>query len=290
MLYLWYRWLRRRSFEKTLLVALFLVWAVVVHLLPPSSARTRCFLALAGHDDVQDRGIVSRRRLGGAALSPFLPLSVSLPACAEAAGSSTNDARANEFLAGIPVWVVTNPEGQPAFEPDEQVGSEKRSGRFYFSSADASAALQRLGGKADGAVLEVRTMPLSEVYLPLIVGGDASALGGQLRLEPLSRELRNARQVLDMGSNSIGPPGTVPLFLYPGLELQDAQGKSFSPGFLREGDLRETVKLAGGTVAAGRTKVAFLQDVVDKLREPDLKEAGAPLRAVTNIDNVRKGR
>ncbi|CAE8615270.1 unnamed protein product [Polarella glacialis] len=154
-------------------------------------------------------------------------------------------------------------DGSPMLEPDP---SGKLVGRFWL---DQAAAVERLAKFKEAAAeagdvksMEVRQIPLSEVYLQLIVGGNEAQLGGQLRIEPLPREVRNAQQIL--AGAYLGPSGTVPLFFCSTLVLE-SRGISFVPAFLREKDLLETLKKAGGTGA--RTEITTLQNVAEKLGE-----------------------
>lgn len=186
----------------------------------------------------------------------------------------------NQFLRGLPVWAVTNAQGSPVFEPDDSI-SAGRSGRFYFSQADADAAKARLVGADGEAAVEVRTMPLVDVYLPLIDGGDPKELGGTLRLEPLRTEVRHAQQILQ--GLEMGPPGSVPLFMYPGLELSTADGKPFLPAFLREQDLRAMIKKSGSTPEPTKIQVTILQEVVNKLGQ--MPQGPRPILAVPALDD-----
>jgi len=203
------------------------------------------------------------------------------------------DRRVNEFLKSVPVWAITNEEGSPALETDmsvERLG--KKVAKFYLEPQGAADALKKLKDKASQK-LELKVLPLSDVYLPLMARGDEKELGGQLRMEPLSAEVRHAMQILcansPIGSSSLGPPGTVPLFMYPGLELQGAKGEAFTPAFLKEEDLKETVKRSGAKVEGYRTQVALLQDVAEKLGQASGPADGVPknIKVIASISNVR---
>lgn len=110
-------------------------------------------------------------------------------------------------------------------------------------------------------------------------------LGGRLRLEPLKEEVRHARQILQ--GVPLGPPDTVPLFVCPALELEGGPGiGSFVPAFLREADLRATLRKAGASPADAQVQVTSLQAVTDELgRAP--AESAPRMRVVASTEKVR---
>mmetsp|Transcript_18731 Transcript_18731/g.51449 ORF Transcript_18731/g.51449 Transcript_18731/m.51449 type:complete len:313 (-) Transcript_18731:25-963(-) len=240
-------------------------------------------LADAEQARVGDRHGLERRQLGSALLVSLMGAGGASDGVAvtSEAGEDAASKRVNDFLRAVPVWVVTNKDGQPALEGDE---GKERVARFYFEEAPATEALRRFGGEAGGEPLEVRLLPLSEVYLPFIANGDEAQLGGRLVLEPLPEEVRHARQIVQRPD--LGPAGTVPLFMYPGLELDvGAKGsQGFIPAFVREKDLRTVVKNTGAMVDGSKVQVALLQDVAAQLLKPESQEGVFPrLRAVARV-------
>eukprot|EP00929_Paragymnodinium_shiwhaense_P009056 TRINITY_DN113094_c0_g1_i1.p1 TRINITY_DN113094_c0_g1~~TRINITY_DN113094_c0_g1_i1.p1 ORF type:complete len:323 (+),score=60.73 TRINITY_DN113094_c0_g1_i1:48-1016(+) len=219
------------------------------------------------------------------------------PAIAEQpAANPEGDKRVNQFLKSVPVWVVTNAEGSPVLETDmsvERLG--KKVAKFYMEPQGAADALKKMNATSSQK-LEMKVLPLSDVYLPLVARGTEDQLGGQLRIEPLKKEVRHALQILSLnapvGTSSLGPPGTVPLFMYPGLELQNPNGEAFTPAYLKEEDLKESVRRSGADIQGSRTQVALLQDIAEKLGTPEGPGAGIPtnIKVVASIGNVRDTR
>lgn len=176
-----------------------------------------------------------------------------------------NTALVNDLLEAVEVSAITDSTGAPVMMPDS---AGNMVGSFYLDGASAATKFQKIKGEAAAAGVdrsfELRKVPLAEVYLPLIAQGDKTQLGGELRIEPIPREVRNAKQILS-DPRDLGPPGTVPLFLAPTLELA-SRDFSFTPAYIREADLRQALKKAGGSGA--RVEVTTLQSLVARVSEP----------------------
>lgn len=182
------------------------------------------------------------------AILPLLPALAPHRAHAEAvpAGSEVD-----EFLAAVPVYLVTDRTGAPVLAEEE--GEKELIGRIFFDKGSGDAALERLSKANLGlGQLEVRQVWLNEVFLPLVVGGDPTQLGGRLTLQPLDREVRNARQIRAVAGGAwTEPPGAVPLFVCAELTMQGGSGiPDFVPVFLREADLKAVLRKAGSPDAA----------------------------------------
>eukprot|EP00933_Yihiella_yeosuensis_P050276 TRINITY_DN4804_c0_g2_i1.p1 TRINITY_DN4804_c0_g2~~TRINITY_DN4804_c0_g2_i1.p1 ORF type:complete len:288 (+),score=46.61 TRINITY_DN4804_c0_g2_i1:438-1301(+) len=201
----------------------------------------------------------SRRKLGLASLLSLYWTGLGPDSATALTGSAT----VNEFLEAVDVYAVTDASGSPIMEEDSS--SKKMVGRFFLDEEAASKTFSRLKDAAKAAntqqSLEIRKVPLAEVYLPFIVDGDEAKLGGKLMLEPELREVRHAQQILQ--GADLGPPGSVPLFLCPTLELAAANGITFIPIFLREADLRSTLKKAGGQ--GSEVEITTLQSLTTRL-------------------------
>lgn len=204
--------------------------------------------------------VLGWQQAAGAETSP------AAPTASPAAPTASFDGLA-ELLNGQLVYAVTDENGSPALEPDPE-RSGKFVGRFYMDPKAAEQAFERI--KKDAGFkevkLELRSVPLADVYLPIVINGDEKELGGQLRLEPIFKEVRHAQQMLD--GMSIGEPGTVPLFMAKELELQGAEPGSprFTPAFLYEKDLRTSLKRAGAAPQAKggpKVQVTTLKTLTD---------------------------
>lgn len=228
------------------------------------------------------------RRMASAWFLPVLG-PIGSPGLATALDETVSN-RVNIFLGELQVFAVTNPEGSPAFEQDSDA-PDGRAGHFYFTRVEAEEALRRVGGKVGDLPLEVRELPLSDVYLPLIIDGNEQELGGQLRMVPLRNEVRHARQITSASMSPDFPSGAVPLFNYPDLELESRTGETCTPLYLQENDLLAMVTKAGGVPDRSRVSVTSLQNIVSKLRETEAS-SGLLLRLrampALNDDSAKK--
>jgi len=145
--------------------------------------------------------------LAAAATGPF-----SLPAPpASAAASELSIKEVNKRLGAIPVVAVVNEQDSPYFTSSE---GATQVGYFFLDPTDALRELRAVQGDNPSARLKLTT--LSEVYFPL-VQGDATALGGVLRLRPSRRQIVEANRALQFNS----PEGT----LLP-VSLSEAKGQA----------------------------------------------------------------
>mmetsp|Transcript_144195 Transcript_144195/g.461714 ORF Transcript_144195/g.461714 Transcript_144195/m.461714 type:complete len:306 (-) Transcript_144195:89-1006(-) len=187
-----------------------------------------------------------------------------------ASGTSPKAAAAiAEFLNTASVYAVTDESGAPVLEPDPDRPG-KFVGKFYMEPEVAEQVFARLKKERAGAqALEVRRVPMAEVYVPFVADGKEEELGGQLRIEPVEREMRHSRQMLD--GNPFGPPGSVPLFLCTDLTLQgqNPPTEPFTPAFVFEKDLRSALKRAGAkpeNKGGPKVQLAMLQTIVDQIK------------------------
>lgn len=213
-----------------------------------------------------------------AAMSPFR-------ARAEA-GVVPTGTEVDDFLAAVSVYVVTDKTGAPVM--GEEKGNKELVARIFFDKACADETLDKLNKLDLGlGMLEVRQVGLNEVFLPLVVGGDPKQLGGEIRLQPLAREVRNAQQILVfLGVPWNEPEDAVPLFLCSELQMQGGFGISdFIPVFLREADLKAVLKKAGAPQAP--VQITTLQAITANISEG--YPAGTPrFRLLSSQDNVRE--
>jgi len=208
---------------------------------------------------------------------------------AASTSGGASEAGMAELLNGQMVYAITDKSGSPALEPDTEGFGNKLVGKFYMDAKAAEKDFERIKKEREGIMdVEIRQLPLSEVYLPFIVNGDEKELGGQLRLEPIAKEVRHAQQILD--GMSLGEPGTVPLFMVKQLELQGAESSDlrFTPAFLYEKDLRDSLKRAGAkpqSQGGPKVQVTTLRTITDLYMKSGAKTPR--VRVVGSTDNIK---
>ncbi|EOD16815.1 hypothetical protein EMIHUDRAFT_436483 [Emiliania huxleyi CCMP1516] len=225
--------------------------------------------------------------LAAAATGPF-----SLPAPpASAAASELSIKEVNKRLGAIPVVAVVNEQDSPYFTSSE---GATQVGYFFLDPTDALRELRAVQGDNPSARLKLTT--LSEVYFPL-VQGDATALGGVLRLRPSRRQIVEANRALQFNSpeGTLLPvslseaKGQVPLFYSERVALSTADGAATRyPFYLRKEDLdRDFSRLAaegalqGGAVVAG--DAALRSNSARRAARRAEREGGGGAAAVSGI-------
>eukprot|EP00931_Biecheleriopsis_adriatica_P087460 TRINITY_DN61924_c0_g1_i1.p1 TRINITY_DN61924_c0_g1~~TRINITY_DN61924_c0_g1_i1.p1 ORF type:complete len:279 (+),score=62.37 TRINITY_DN61924_c0_g1_i1:29-838(+) len=212
----------------------------------------------------------------------------------------TFKSRIARLVGDVSVFSVTDKTGAPVLERPESSKGQKL-GHAYFDEAEASSALRRVvadAGSQAASQFEVRTLALADVFVPLVMLGTVEELGGQFRLEAAGRELRSAEKML--GVETLGPPGQVPLFFCPSLEVErygdKADGASGGrtggdrvPAFLREADMREALRRANLQGDEAEIVVTTLQRVAEDLGRPDPSDAASKLLAVGNLAEIGLG-
>eukprot|EP00419_Tripos_fusus_P001973 CAMPEP_0172675160 /NCGR_PEP_ID=MMETSP1074-20121228/13119_1 /TAXON_ID=2916 /ORGANISM="Ceratium fusus, Strain PA161109" /LENGTH=296 /DNA_ID=CAMNT_0013492607 /DNA_START=129 /DNA_END=1015 /DNA_ORIENTATION=- len=187
-------------------------------------------------------------------------------------GSDALSQAVDDLIEAVDVFAVTDNTGAPMMRLDQTAGEKGGPvGLFYFDEAAAVKSMKELREQGGITGLELRKVPLTEVYQPFIAVGSGRGAGiakqgkGTLRLEPFPEEVRHAQQI--MQGASLGPPGSVPLFVCRDLEMgQERAADAFVPAFLREADLRTTLKRAGAP-ASSQVSVTTLDVVVEEVRK-----------------------
>lgn len=225
----------------------------------------------------------------------MVQLIVGRTAASQAVEDSNSVSRAvDDLIEAVDVFAVTDNTGAPMMRLEQPAGKNGGPvGFFYFDEAAAVKSMKELREQDGVTSLELRKVPLTEVYQPFIAAGSGSGLGtakqamGTLRLEPFPEEVRHAQQI--MQGASLGPPGSVPLFICRDLEMgQERAEDAFVPAFLREADLRATLRRAGAP-ASSQVSVTTLDAVAEEVRKAaSNKFRTAPrVKVVSSISRIR---
>lgn len=200
------------------------------------------------------------------------------------------EGKVRRLVAQSPVFAITDPSGAPVLVPQEISG--EKLGRFYFDQDEASIELRKIisgGGVGGSNKLEVREIPLVDVFMPLVVEGKPTEVGGRFQLEPSLKELRAAQRRL--GVESLGASGQVPLFVCPSLELERSGDVSPRiPAFLHEADLQDAVDKARLKGEDAEVVVTTLQRVVEDFgKSAQANDASSKLLVVGDLQEIGLG-
>lgn len=217
--------------------------------------------------------LAARRTLLGSALAAI----VTLPPRAWSEPPDRASA-ISETLSRVPVFVVTNSEGEPYLTEVDSVG--RRWGSVFLSPRDSNELLMEVRKFDSKAVLAV--VPLSTVYSE--VAKSATDLERQLAAVPQPRRsttndlrllrllpLLDERPPQDVGE--LPTASSVPLYYEPSLVV-DVETEQRRPYFFRYEDLRSTWVRAGVPDTAPSIRVITIEKLLRDITVSDAPSAG----------------